>query len=282
MNELQVFNYNQVEVVDSREVAKLVEKQHKHLLRDIDGYIKIMEEATEPKVGPSDSFIDSYVETMRTSTELKIEPSDFFIKSTYKDSTGRTLPCYLLTKKGCDMVANKMTGEKGILFTAAYVTAFEKMQKKIACGSLEDYSAELQDLTAAVQLLTEQVETLMSRECGPAAALALPGQVIPPERAEQKRTLGIAAQRRWMRTASEKLDLMSARMDLSHNVILSQIYHIMEEKTEAVLEDERIRVMEEKDLPSCSILTAVFFNQALRDLFQDIVDYNLAPENRGW
>lgn len=73
MGELKAFNFNQVDVVDSREVAELVEKQHKNLLRDIDGYI----------------------ETMKNSTELKIEPSDFFIKSAYKDSTGRTLPCYL-------------------------------------------------------------------------------------------------------------------------------------------------------------------------------------------
>ena len=42
MTELQVFNFNQVDVVDSREVAKLVEKQHKNLLRDIDGYIETM------------------------------------------------------------------------------------------------------------------------------------------------------------------------------------------------------------------------------------------------
>ena len=29
------------------------------------------------------------------------------------------------------MVANKMTGEKGVLFTAAYVSAFEKMWEHI-------------------------------------------------------------------------------------------------------------------------------------------------------
>ena len=28
------------------------------------------------------------------------------------------------------MVANKMTGEKGVLFTAAYVTKFEEMEKE--------------------------------------------------------------------------------------------------------------------------------------------------------
>lgn len=37
----------------------------------------------------------------------------------------------MLTKKGCEMVANKMTGEKGVLFTAAYVTAFNKMEEHL-------------------------------------------------------------------------------------------------------------------------------------------------------
>lgn len=46
--------------------------------------------------------IREYVETLDRSTERNFAPSDFFIESTYKDSTGRTLPCYLLTKKGCD------------------------------------------------------------------------------------------------------------------------------------------------------------------------------------
>ena len=134
----------------------------------------------------------------------------------------------------------------------------------------------LADLTAAVQLLTERLDVL-------AEAPALPGQVSPPEKPRRrKRPPGIAAQRRWMRTASEKLDLMQARLGLPHNILLSQIYHIMEEKSGAVLEDERLQVMEEKDLSSCSILTAVFYRQALKEMFQDIVDYNLAPENQGW
>ena len=113
-HELSVFNHDGKEVVDSLEVARLVEKQHGHLLRDIAGYVKIMEESTESKIGVS----------------------DFFIPSTYKDSTGRTLPCYLLTKKGCDMVANKLTGEKGVLFTAAYVTAFDDMRKQLQGGAV--------------------------------------------------------------------------------------------------------------------------------------------------
>ena len=112
MNALTITNHNGADVIDSRQVAEMVGKQHKNLLRDITGYL----------------------DTMQKSTGLKIEPSDFFIDSTYKDATGRELPCYLLTKKGCDMVANKMTGEKGVLFTAAYVTAFEAMREHIETG----------------------------------------------------------------------------------------------------------------------------------------------------
>lgn len=130
MIELKVFNFNEVDVVDSREVAEMVGKSHAHLMRDISGYAQVLEKSTGSKFGLS----------------------DFFIPNTYKDSTGRTLPCYLLTKKGCDMVANKMTGEKGVLFTAAYVTAFEKMREKITRGALvipKDYPSALRALADA-------------------------------------------------------------------------------------------------------------------------------------
>lgn len=125
MTYLTVFQHNSINVVDSRQVAEMTGKQHKHLLRDIAGYIEVLSLSAEPKIGPS----------------------DFFIESSYKDSTGRTLPCYLLTKKGCDMVANKMTGEKGVLFTAAYVTAFEAMHKR-----LQDESKRIADTDSDLRL----------------------------------------------------------------------------------------------------------------------------------
>lgn len=67
MTELTVFQHDAVDVVDSRQVAEMTGKQHKHLLRDIAGYIEVLTQSTEPKIGPS----------------------DFFIESSYKDSTGR-------------------------------------------------------------------------------------------------------------------------------------------------------------------------------------------------
>lgn len=127
MNDLQVTNYNGIEVVDSREVARITETRHSDLLEKISNY---------------NSFL----------TNGKFRSLDFFIPSTYTDSKGEERPCYLLTKKGCDMVANKMTGEKGVLFTAAYVTAFEKMRESITAAQFalpKDYPSALRALADA-------------------------------------------------------------------------------------------------------------------------------------
>jgi len=92
--------------VDSREVAVAIGKNHKDLLRDIRGYVKVIGKFTE----------------------RNFAPSDFFLENTYFDSTGRELPCYLLSKLGCELCANKLTGEKGVLFTAVYVAKFNEME----------------------------------------------------------------------------------------------------------------------------------------------------------
>lgn len=91
-------------VLDSREVAEMVGKTHAHLCRDIAGYIKVL-------------------------TESNFGFSDFFIEASYKDASGKSNKRYDITKKGCEMVANKLTGEKGILFTAEYVERFNQMEQ---------------------------------------------------------------------------------------------------------------------------------------------------------
>ncbi|PAF24395.1 Rha family transcriptional regulator [Shouchella clausii] len=107
MKQLQILNQDGKLLVDSREVAHMTEVRHDNLLAKINTYTNII------------------------STDLDFQVSDFFIENFYRDSTGRKLKCYLLTRKGCEMVANKMTGEKGVLFTAAYVTQFEEMERNL-------------------------------------------------------------------------------------------------------------------------------------------------------
>jgi Rha family phage regulatory protein len=127
MNELTIINQNGQLLVDSRDVADMVGKNHAHLLRDIKGYIDIL---TNPNLDSLDS------------TNGNFRSLDFYIPEKYIDSKGETRPCYLITRKGCDMVANKLTGEKGVLFTAAYVTRFEKMEKALILQHTDSYMIE--------------------------------------------------------------------------------------------------------------------------------------------
>jgi len=106
---LKILNQKDIKTLTSLEVGEMIEKEHKNLLRDIRGYIEVI------------------------STSPKLSPLNYFIESSYQDSKNETRPMYLLSKLGCELVANKMTGEKGILFTALYVQKFNEMeiQKKL-------------------------------------------------------------------------------------------------------------------------------------------------------
>lgn len=107
MEQLQIIQDNGRLLVGSLDVADMIGKSHAKLMRDIRTYCEYLIEA-------------------------KVGLNEFFIENQYTDSIGRTLPCYLITRKGCDMVANKMIGQKGVVFTAAYVTKFEAMEKQLA------------------------------------------------------------------------------------------------------------------------------------------------------
>ena len=87
----------------STEVAQMVDKRHADLLKDIRKYIEQLGEG-------------------------KISPSDFFTESTYITEQNRVLPCYLVTKKGCEFIAHKLTGQKGTEFTARYINRFHEME----------------------------------------------------------------------------------------------------------------------------------------------------------
>lgn len=100
-NELMI----KAKTIESREVAEMVGKQHNELLKDIRRFIGFLDEGEIPHV-------------------------DFFIPSSYQDAKGEKRTGFLLTKQGCEMVANKVTGKKGTLFTARYVMRFNEMESQ--------------------------------------------------------------------------------------------------------------------------------------------------------
>ena len=93
-------------MLDSREVAEMIGKDHNKLLRDIRIYT---EQLAQSKIGHG----------------------DFFQESTYKDANNQSRPCYLVTKKGCEFIAHKLTGIKGTEFTAKYINRFHQMEEVI-------------------------------------------------------------------------------------------------------------------------------------------------------
>nr|DAV18899.1 MAG TPA: antirepressor protein [Bacteriophage sp.] len=92
--------------IDSREVAEMVGKEHSKLLRDIRSYTEQLGQAN-------------------------FGQSDFFTESTYINSQNKKMPCYQVTKKGCEFIAHKLTGVKGTEFTAKYINRFHEMEDAI-------------------------------------------------------------------------------------------------------------------------------------------------------
>lgn len=135
--------------LDSREVAEMVGKEHKNIIRDIRGYVK--------ELG-----------------ELKIEPTDFFTESEYTDKSNRKKPCYLVSKKGCEFIAHKLTGVKGTEFTAKYINRFHKMEEVIQ-GNVIPQGKELLALAVLEAQKTIEEKDAQIEEMKPHAIL---GQAI--------------------------------------------------------------------------------------------------------
>ncbi len=106
--------------LDSREVAQMVGKRHADLIRDIETYTQYLDNA-------------------------KVRSQDFFIPSTYISSQNKELPNYQITKKGCEFIAHKLTGQKGTLFTATYINRFHDMEQALL---LENNRQAIPDMKA--------------------------------------------------------------------------------------------------------------------------------------
>lgn len=113
------------------EVAEMMETSHNDILRKLEG--------RKDRRG--------YLEIL---AESQMAVSDFFIPSSYKDASGKENKCYEVTRLGCDFLANKSTGEKGVLFTARYVKRFYEMENQVKQIPLTEHPGEVANLIKAV------------------------------------------------------------------------------------------------------------------------------------
>lgn len=121
----------------SMEVAEMVNRPHADVLKDI-------------------RKISGHL------TEGKSSLSDYFISSTYKDASGRILPCFDVTKKGCELYGTRMNGAKGTTFAVEYIERFNEMEETIKQPSYmindnvkraERWIEEQKEKQAAIELL---------------------------------------------------------------------------------------------------------------------------------
>jgi len=120
MNQLQ-------QTINSREVAKMVSREHNEVLKDTR---KIMEHLAAGK----------------------IPFSDYFIETTYLDTNKRERPCFDFTKKGCELYSTRMTGAKGTQFAVAYIEKFNQMENHIKQQLPATYKEALLHLVEQVEI----------------------------------------------------------------------------------------------------------------------------------
>ena len=124
--------------ISSREVAEMMEVNHKDLLKKIDNINETFESE-------------------------KIRSQKYCTESSYKtEGNNKTYREFQITKKGCEFLAHKSTGEKGIIFTDRYMDRFEEMENKLIDISTKDkYISEI-DIAKAELSLVEATAKLLN------------------------------------------------------------------------------------------------------------------------
>lgn len=87
------------QTITTLEIAEMMEMRHSDILEKLEGSRKVKG-------------------IIPVLAERNFPLSDYFKESNYKDLSGKENKCYEVTKLGCDFLANKFTGEKGIILHA--------------------------------------------------------------------------------------------------------------------------------------------------------------------
>lgn len=126
MKEVQLVTEKKgIPVTTSRMVAKVFEKEHRNVLRDIEN-----------------------LDCSKSFTVLNFE------RSTYKDKSGKKNPEYILTKDGFTFLVMGYRGKKAAKFKEAYIQKFNEMEAFIK--SLETAKLEFAAFTAAIMEAYEE------------------------------------------------------------------------------------------------------------------------------
>ena len=226
-----------VHYIDSREVAKMVEKEHSNLLKDIRRYITQM-------------------------GKVKIDFSEFFIESLYRvEGQSREYPCYLVTEKGCEFIAHKMTSEKGTAFTVAYIDRFHEMKGALEGQQDSALREFLIQQSKFNQMVMERFEKMENRSDGMSSQ--------NPFSVQQD----VIDQR--MRTLNGLIDQVAGLCQMERNKVLHFLYKTLQESLGMTLNPYLMVMKSERgDNTICNlhVIASVdrFYKQAA-EMCQDVI-----------
>lgn len=193
--------------ITSVEAAEMVGKDHSDLLKDIRRYSEQLGEG-------------------------KISPTDFFTESTYQSGQNKELPCYLVTKKGCEFIANKLTGVKGAVFTAKYINRFNEMQEQLATHAPK---TELQVLLSVVSQMVENEKQL-------SIALEQSQKALDTSTAIKDNIIGTYDN--WRESINHQVSVIQKHSSMTYQEVWNKLYEALEQRGHC---DLSIRVRNGRD-----------------------------------
>ena len=144
-----VFIKNDTPLTTSRTVAEQFDKQHFHVVRDIETIIKQMASASQ---------------------QPNLDSANLFIKTTYQaEEGGRKYPEYLMTRDGFSLLAMGFTGKKALQFKLKFIDAFNRMEQALSVPKIERDARRIQTrlgtktshrpFTEAIKMLIEYLDS---------------------------------------------------------------------------------------------------------------------------
>ena len=120
MNELVILKNKQA-LTTSLKVAEVFEKEHFHVIRDIETIVKQMASASQTP---------------------KLDYAQMFRKTTYRAEVGgRKYPMYIMNRDGFSLLAMGFTGKKALQFKLKFIEAFNAMEQKLLQMQNEQWRA---------------------------------------------------------------------------------------------------------------------------------------------
>lgn len=223
------------ETVTSIEMANMIGKEHSQLLKDIRRYIN--------QLG-----------------KVNFDFSDFFQESTYISEQNKELSCFNVTRKGCEFIANKLTGQKGTEFTARYVNRFHELEEGNITNSL---ITALNTISKSMIEMKTDINNRLSK-------LEEQAQFQPAIESTYKKPYNP-----WFAKMQKKYKLLEEYFDITRGQLYKNILWELENLYDIDTQQIQADYCYENNISSCYPLEPYEFTQKYRDMIESIVNSNL-------